>query len=66
MGTSGCVDGRVLDTWLEFEGGTAGVDTERGLSLDFIEDVEREGPSLEATRADLSRKRLNSYFASSK
>jgi hypothetical protein len=40
-----------------------GVDTERELPLGVIEDAEREGPSLEATRADLSRKRLNSYFA---
>jgi hypothetical protein len=40
-----------------------GVDTERELPLDVTEDAEREGPSLEATRADLFMKRLYSYFA---
>jgi len=41
----------------------SGVDTERELPLDVIDDAEREGPNLEATNVDLSRKRLNSYFA---
>jgi hypothetical protein len=41
----------------------SGVETERELPLDVMDDAEREGPSLDATRADLSTKRLYSYFA---
>jgi hypothetical protein len=43
-----------------------GVETERELPLEVMEDAEREGPSLDATRADLSKKRLYSYLAAAK
>lgn len=39
-----------------------GVDTDRKLPLDVTEDADLDGPSFDATRADLSMKRLNSYF----
>ena len=59
-----CVD-RVAFEGLEVDTAVVvrGVDTVRELPLEVTDDTEREGPSLEATRAGLSRKRLNSYFA---
>lgn len=43
--------------------GTIGVETDRELPLDVMEDVDCEDPSLNAARAALFRKRLNSYLA---
>lgn len=40
-----------------------GVDTERALPLEGMEDAERDGPSFDATSAVLSKNRLYSYFA---
>jgi hypothetical protein len=67
LGTSICVKGlvlEILEVGLEaLIAPACGVDTERELPLDVMLDAEREGPSLDTTRADLSTKRLNSYFA---